>query len=412
MVETWININKIIKYKDLIAHSMEWIDTLIAAMPEKIKRETYHKRERILVNSNFVKEFEHRFWGGIEDKSDEVHMKYGIPGQIIEEACKNLYKSHPEIVNYCPTKRTFAIINPEAFIKMAGLTPQKPFTDKNWITVEQIKDYIYGPENWIYSDYLEKTIDMLREFTKTHPDAVYITQERCYDEFAKRFDPTRLKRKYWTEFKIHFGLQTVSRSKLKQATYITDDAELDAILKDFTDIGIRGSATYDKKTGAPALRQSFLDQFCAYVKHLQENKLMEAQRKNALSAKQINNLVKNQNKYSLYGTEQKMKDFAKHKPDAVIIQRNFIGLQPGYLNEFLDFAGMQPRQAPRVLPIQQPEIDPALPGYPSDSDLKPIDDKKMDAIAWRLAGKKVKTATKADDMIFAEWAKQSRKSKS
>ncbi len=432
MATTWININKVIKDKDLIAKHMDWINVLISAMPDKIKREPYGKTERILVNSDFAEDFEQRFWGWTHDKSDIVNMKYGIPYETITKECKRLYKSHPEIVNYSPTRNIFAIIDPKAFMETAGLSAIKPFADRNWVTAKQLTIKLYNPKDpdqllsptYIpyyvrRKDFLADVLDMLKEFALAHPDAVYINK-RGYTEYTDKFDPTRIKREYIPEFERQFGLRTVSISKLKAATKIKDEDKLKDMLAGFSYLADDDAVV--TKSGSRALREKYLPQFLEYVKRQQEKEeekqkeqYLAEQRAKTLSPQRISDIIVSKCRHSLASIAKKMRDFAKQHPDAVVLQEDyhFVGVYPEYLNEFIDFAGMQLRETPKEMPAKQLEIDPNLPGYPSAPDLEPISDEKMDAIAWSLASKRLKRSPmRANDMIFAEWMKKRKKENS
>lgn len=421
--QEWVDITDILTDKEIKKYAVE-IEFAVDKFSD-VRRVPHGKRSfKTMVRANFIPQFKSYLYGKDGISVPDMSRMYGIDMHTIYNAGR---KKGYDYMIVGDNPRTAKILHPRLYMALTELEPQEPFSDKQWITGRQLRDMFLGD----FQDDSIEIVNLLRKFAAKHPGAVagYFDPSITYgndgtvrllNQFDSNmmsrvelsfnpFDPIRLKRKYLNEFKETFELSSVHERELMPHRTLVRKIKTKEDLRDLV-LGFermfRGATGPDKLTDELTVQKSFFPLFQQYVEQQDEFQSILDLAKNTLISHEISELVENRYKNTPSRVEKKMIDFAKQNPDAVIIRRSgLIGLRKEYLDEFLKFTGMTLWQKTE-LSVQQLEIDPAAPGYQTDPDLNPIDDKKMDAVAWRLAGKKVKTAAVADDMIFAEWAKR------
>lgn len=170
-----------------------------------------------------------------------------------------------------------------------------------------------------------------------------------------------------------------------------------------------------EKTGVIRLRKNNVRLFEEFIKEC-VSKARENEKENYITVDEILRTYR----FSKYETrsslERKIREFAKQKPQAVIKVSRIIedkqmktirvlAIKRRLLSDFFKFSGLTINKELLSSKPKQIKLDPNTPGYKSDPTLNPISEEDMDAVAYRLAAKKISTKSKADAALLLELEK-------
>lgn len=170
-----------------------------------------------------------------------------------------------------------------------------------------------------------------------------------------------------------------------------------------------------EKTGVIRLRKNNVHLFEYFIKEYAD-KVYKNEKENYITLNEILRHYRLSKRVTRVFLEQKIREFSEQNPHTVkkvsrkigkehIKTVRYFAVNKSYLLDFFKFAGLTVNKEKVPDKQKQPKLDPSTPGYRNDPTLRRVLDKDMDAIAWRLAAKKISDKDEADAALLLELQK-------
>lgn len=415
----WTNVNKIFSKSVRDRYILPtWFLTMSQIFPDKVQRVQYSCDEfglpkyRTMIRDDFIKELTNRMYGHVGHGADWFGMKYGITEHEVRNAAWRLCREYPDVV-YQSGAGEIMILQPQKFLQLGNLTPQEPFNDSKWLTAAQLEKKYPGK----FSYWLGTTVEQcLRKFVEHYPYAVggnlAVVRQT---PFLNKYNPLRINREFLPQFEEMFKLvfppeeKVILPSLLKRMVHVPYGFAFDELLYDYS-VLYPYAVTTNNVNGKIYLRKKNLDEFRHYIAERERIAAIPS----FLTASDILNRYRFAENPTTASLSRKIREYSKHNDMAVdrIIPSSYgrsdsihkrYALAETHLQDFFKFANLHVILSPDMEKPVQPQIDPNAPGYEKDSTLEPISDKQMDAIAWRLAARRMPSSVaRANRMLMAE----------
>lgn len=171
-----------------------------------------------------------------------------------------------------------------------------------------------------------------------------------------------------------------------------------------------------EKTGAIHLRKNNVPLFEEFVKEYAD-KVYKNEKENYITVDEILRKYRFLKRPTKQFLEKQISKFSQQNADAVtkvankIIRGNHIktvrvlAINKSALPDFFNFAGLIINKKPLPTKPKQQKISPDIPGYEQDPTLASVPDAVMDAVAYKLAAKKLSDKDDADTALLLELQK-------